>query len=93
MSRSEITETNPSAFPSPYFVNLNEEHPTLLRGAIECTDGMSLRDWFAGMALASAKFNASESVFDGEAKVSYCDTLAECCYKMADAMLRAREGK
>ena len=46
--------------------------------------GMSLRDWFAGQALAG--FLACSEV-SGSA-----DTLARDAYGMADAMLRAREG-
>ena len=40
--------------------------------------GMSLRDWFAGQALASGKFTA----IDGTAKR---------CYDQADAMIKERE--
>lgn len=50
--------------------------------------GMSLRDWFAGQTItacfASAQYQrAATSV----------DKMASECYRMADAMLRAREGK
>ena len=51
--------------------------------------GMSLRDWFAGKALAAGwqEFLASGDAWDG-----YGD-FADSCYTMADAMLKAREGK
>lgn len=43
-------------------------------------EGMSLRDWFAGQALAS-----------GQCEGDCPDSLAELCYRIADAMLKARE--
>jgi hypothetical protein len=53
-----------------------------------CTeqDGMTLRDWFAGQALAGmlAKYGIADSL---------AETTAEDCYIHADAMLRAREVK
>ena len=48
--------------------------------------GMTLRDWFAGRALAGClaySFN----------NPSWGDSLAEHCYGIADAMLKAREAK
>lgn len=76
---SETKDDGGTAFPS-------EQH--------ECQDntwnqtfdpGMSLRDWFAGMAL-------SRSLSDG----IYTDSegmkgVAEAAYEMADAMLKERE--
>lgn len=46
-------------------------------------DGMSLRDWFAGMAMKSDTLRART---DGERKL-----IAESAYAMADAMLKARD--
>lgn len=45
-------------------------------------NGMSLRDWFAGMALQGQAGN-----------VAICEAkeLAECCYAFADSMLAARK--
>ena len=43
---------------------------------------MSLRDWFAGQALAGLGFMDTERTYD---------TDAHNCYQMADAMLKARE--
>ena len=53
-----------------------------------CTeqDGMTLRDWFAGQALASMGIEYTSDTF--------ChSSVAECAYAYADAMLRAREVK
>ena len=44
-------------------------------------DGMTLRDWFAGQALAGADFDEWREY----------DHLARHCYQVADAMLAARE--
>ena len=46
-----------------------------------CTPGMSLRDWFAGQALAGMLANEH----------LYCQPAADDAYKFADAMLAARE--
>lgn len=47
--------------------------------------GMSLRDWFAGQALAGVDI--------GEyAGTGWADSLAKPCYQIADAMLKARNG-
>jgi hypothetical protein len=46
--------------------------------------GMTLRDWFAGQALAStAKMENPQGGYDSTA-------IAEWCYSMADAMLAER---
>ncbi len=50
-------------------------------------EGMSLRDWFAGMELSK---HVATSTCDTQ---SAYDRLADHCYRMADAMLRAREAK
>ena len=50
-------------------------------------DGMSLRDWFAGQALAGWYATYKFDGFPG-----YAD-IAERSYEMADAMLKAREAK
>jgi uncharacterized protein YfaT (DUF1175 family) len=47
--------------------------------------GMSLRDWFAGMALSGLY---DDPKFDGSHKDA-----ATCCYAVADAMLEARKAK
>jgi hypothetical protein len=50
--------------------------------------GMTLRDWFAGMALQGIVANP-------DFKVAFCSPLndAKNCYALADAMLAARDGK
>jgi len=44
--------------------------------------GMTLRDYFAAKALSSLNWVARDSDFEDDARM---------CYKMADAMLKARE--
>lgn len=57
---------------------------------IEPAPGMTLRDWFAGQALAA--FITAPGDIGAQART--CDDrAAEWAYKTADAMLRAREGK
>jgi hypothetical protein len=57
-------------------------------GLREGSDGMTLRDWFAGQALAACVQTHNEGFFDGGDKA-----IAECAYDLADAMLAAREVK
>lgn len=49
--------------------------------------GMSLRDWFAGMALQGMATHHGQ-ICDG-----YRENLAKNSYRVADAMLAARNGK
>lgn len=73
------TPENPNAFPSP-----DTYHPN---GQVEYgAPGMTLRDYFAGQALAII---ASGDIDHEEGWPDY----ARCAYKAADAMLRAREQK
>ena len=48
-------------------------------------DGMSLRDWFAGQALAG--------LFANPNAIGTFQDIADDTYKVADAMLKAREVK
>jgi hypothetical protein len=64
------------AFPGPTFSQGG--HPTG-HGM-----GMTLRDWFAGQALASGAFADSTKSFADD---------AEAAYKWADAMIAARGGR
>lgn len=64
-------------------------------------DGMTLRDWFAGMALTgelasistdeSAEATAKAAIRNG---LTACEQVAFNCYEMADAMIatRGKEG-
>ena len=49
--------------------------------------GMYLRDWFAGQALAGEMASYAGSTADPG---NYADDISVRCYKLADAMLRAR---
>ena len=49
------------------------------------TNGMSLRDWFAGQVLCGIHANG------GEVGMGYHPAFAASCYEMADAMLAARQ--
>lgn len=74
-------DNSPSAFPIP-----NDDRP----GAYEASPGMSLRDWFAGQALAGLMANASMPFAPDYAE---CEPqqIAESSYDIADAMLAARQ--
>ena len=52
-------------------------------------EGMTLRDYFAAKAM-QGHFAYSP---DGINKISKPETVAKMCYKMANAMLKARENK
>jgi hypothetical protein len=78
---------NPSAFPHTY----SDKHETY--------EGMTLRDWFAGQALASI---AGTAIFDAAARTTTGELadangtdrthlIAGTCYRLADAMLRVRK--
>jgi hypothetical protein len=73
------------AFPRPH-TTVDANSPWFKLGAA----GMSLRDWFAGMALAGIAgecLKGSGMVCDeGRAK-----TVAMCAFEYADAMLKARK--
>ncbi len=49
-----------------------------------CDDGMSLRDWFAGMAMMGIYANASSRIFKQE-------EIASDAYRAADLMLEVRK--
>lgn len=48
------------------------------------SEGMTLRDWFAGQAM----YNVCDS---RTLKIKAVDTIAYECYRMADAMLEVRK--
>lgn len=64
------------AFPKPL-----DPYPNA-QGMESGTHGMSLRDWFAGQALAGM---LADQTFDAPAEM-----MAESSYRIADAMIRAR---
>ena len=57
--------------------------------------GMTLRDWFAGQALQSMNFADAiqEAMKEGVKPTQAGEYIATACFKMADAMLAAREVK
>jgi hypothetical protein len=61
-------------------------------GGFYCLGGLSVRDWFAGMALQGwlASYDPS-SIHPASSETA--NSLALSSYAMADAMLAAREGK
>jgi hypothetical protein len=61
------------------------KHPTT--GLIVEEQGMELRDWFAGMAMLGLLSSEDWT------KDAGFDETANCAYKQADAMMKARENK
>ena len=61
--------------------NTDTAFPAMTPGGY-CTPGMTLRDWFAGQALAGYLQSHMPN-----------DRIADDCYGIADAMLVAREPK
>jgi hypothetical protein len=54
--------------------------------------GMTLRDYFAAKAIQGICANPKDiHVFEDETYEEYIDEIATCSYKIADAMLKARE--
>lgn len=61
------------------------------RGSMEFPfghQGMTLRDWFAGQALAEAIRLHNDGYYDGGN-----DAIAKCAYQFADALIAARSGE
>jgi len=54
--------------------------------------GMTLRDWFAGQALANAAEMSYAEYYGKGGNRDVRRMIAEHCYDIADAMLAAREG-
>jgi hypothetical protein len=66
---------------------IDDGGPAFPRPMVAAAPGMTLRDWFAGQALAGL-------LACGEAHDEHTDSVtAGAAYKMADAMLKAREVK
>lgn len=68
---------------------MNKDTPAF--PAVAGEHGMSLRDWYAGMALQGILANANNSIqkIDHES----LGLLAAVTYQLADAMLAQREGE
>ena len=75
------------AFPLGTSSNSEAEHMMAVG-----TGGMSLRDWFAGQALAGIEAASAHPDVDLTIDPDF-DMTASYCYRMADAMLAAREEK
>lgn len=67
----------------PAFPKTDDRDPTTGEGIMRQSDGMSLRDWFAGQALAG--------MLAGENCTGEIANDASTAYRYADAMLRARK--
>lgn len=61
--------------------------PSLLDEGAKYVEGMSLRDWFAGQALASAWNAFDKGYFESD---DPANDIAKAAYQQADAMLKAR---
>ena len=55
------------------------KHPTT--GETTLSHGMELRDWFAGLSLQEFMTSRDELEYE---------EIAECCYELADAMIKVR---
>ena len=58
---------------------------------IDPQDGMFLRDWFAGRAMQAGLSGVLPEHWDELSGKDVADRIAKLAYKMADAMLEARE--
>jgi len=77
---------NVSAFPVSWVEK--EQVSNGIKRTVYHSDGMSLRDWFAGQVMTTfiEADNREEECFQ-----SGYDALAKNCYEYADAMMKARE--
>lgn len=83
------TDNGGRAFPRPAFVG-QDQHQEEVRSISQ--EGMSLRDWFAGMAMqGDLASEGPDFMTDGNEDGSREDRVAKAAYKFADAMLKARE--
>ena len=74
-----IKETGGPAFPTT-----KESH------LMVCSEGMTLRDYFAAKAVVGMFYPAVVACLEHDHDLD-CDKIAEFCYKMADAMIAERE--
>lgn len=80
---SEQKQDGGPAFPGAW-------HPEMGWSPTQIPSGMSLRDWFAGQALAGIAANPEGITVDGETKRDP-SAYALVAYLLADAMLAERE--
>lgn len=80
------TPDNPPAFPTEWSHSLEPGEPMQTGQYTAQYPGMTLRDWFAGQALAGRCFSLGEA---GEGWTH--EEIARECYGQADAMLAERE--
>jgi hypothetical protein len=66
-------------------MTINDGGPAFPRPMVAAAPGMTLRDWFAGQAMAGLVSYVVEG--------ATFENVAEDAYKAADAMLKAREVK
>jgi hypothetical protein len=81
---SKINDGGP-AFPRP-----DDRDPVTGQGWREGSDGMTLRDWFAGQALAGMMANET-TPFSSDHAECEPSQIAAAVYEIADAMLQQRE--
>jgi len=62
------------------------QHKNPTSGLTTASEGMDLRDWFAGLAMQGVMRDLDE-----EFEPSEFDDLAEFFYRMADAMMKVRK--
>jgi len=67
------------------------KHPT--SGQTTMSDGMDLRDWFAGMALQGILPDAFQQAPLNYPEGKLADTWSAIAYEIADAMIKQREVK
>lgn len=74
---------------------INDGGPAFPRSAVPHfngpQEGMTLRDWFAGMALQGEIASPTSGIFEADS-ITFQE-VAWDCYRFADAMLAARERK
>lgn len=76
------------AFPLPG-IDHSKETDDGYAGLAHWTQGMSIRDYFAGQALAGCEVTVRDDM--GISYFEPAHDLAKRCYQIADAMLKARE--
>lgn len=83
-------ETGGPAFPQPITSSI-DGHTFTTCDRDNAQSGMTLRDWFAGMALQGAMSGSLERLLDSGASPSAIErALVKTSYEMADAMIKAR---